>query len=423
MPAGFCRDCFKTYDLPVPSRCTRCCSPRTLCHSELDRLFVAHVDCDAFYAAVEKRDDPSLRDRAVIIGGGRRGVVLTACYNARIHGVRSAMPMYQALKLCPHAVVVRPDMTKYAAVGRAIRASMAELTPLVQPVSIDEAFLDLSGTQTLHGDVPAIVLARFAERIERDLGVTVSVGLSDCKFLAKLASDVDKPRGFTIIGRAEAIAFLRSMPVSAIAGVGAVMRRRLEERGFRTIGDIQACTPAEFARHVGDGAYLWRLARGLDDRPVRSERAAKSLSAETTFGADLAEADELIPILYRLCEKVASRLSAQEVAAAGVVLKLKTRDFKIRTRSLATTQPTQLAARLFQAGRSLLLPELDGTRFRLIGIAASDLQPQMDADQGDLLDASLPRQKAAARAIDTVRARFGGEALVRGITLGRSGRQ
>ena len=397
-----------------------CGSPRVVAHPELDRLAVAHIDCDAFYAAVEKRDDPTLLDKAVIVGGSRRGVVLTACYNARIHGVRSAMPMFKALKLCPHATIVRPSMAKYASAGRTIRAMMGELTPLVQPVSIDEAFLDLSGTQALHGASPALTLARFAGRIEREVGITVSVGLSHNKFLAKLASDADKPRGFTVIGRADAVGVLRPRPVGAIWGVGAVSQARLAALGFTTIGDIQDCTQAEFARRIGsEGSSLWRLAQGLDERPVRPEREAKSVSAETTFNEDLGTADELEPILLHLCEKVALRLATGDVAAAGVVLKLKTRDFRLRTRSRSPIPPTQLATRLFEAGRALLAAEIDGTRFRLIGLGASDLRPAADADQADLLDASLRRQKAAAKAIDAVRAKFGNDALVRGLTMER----
>ena len=424
MPAGLCRDCGAALPAPAPARCRGCGSPRVVAHPEIETLAIAHIDCDAFFAAIEKRDDPSLHDKAVIVGGSRRGVVLTACYNARIQGVRSAMPMFKALRLCPHATIVRPDMAKYAKAGRTIRTMMGELTPLVQPVSIDEAFLDLSGTQALHGASPAVTLARFAARIEREIGITVSVGLSHNKFLAKLASDADKPRGFTVIGHADAVAVLRPRPVGAIWGVGAVSQARLAALGFATIGDIQDCTEAEFARRIGsEGSSLWRLARGLDGRPVRPEREAKSVSAETTFGDDLAYADDLEPILFHLCEKVALRLATGDIAAGGVVLKLKTRDFRLRTRSRGPIPPTQLATRLFEAGRALLAPEIDGTRFRLIGLGASDLRPAADADQADLLDASLPRQKAAAKAIDAVRARFGNEALVRGITMGRQPRR
>ena len=420
MTAGFCRDCFAELGAPVPSRCPRCRSPRIVAHRELDALSIAHIDCDAFYASIEKRDNPELRDKPLIVGGSQRGVVLTCCYIARTYGVRSAMPMFKALKLCPHATIVRPDMAKYQSVGRGIRAMMGDLTPLVQPVSIDEAFLDLSGTRTLHGAIPAVTLAVFAARVEQDYGITVSVGLSDCKFLAKLASDCDKPRGYTLIGRAETRDFLRPRPVGAIWGVGAVTQGRLAALGFSTIGDIQDCSEAEFARRIGsEGSSLWRLSHGIDSRQVTPTREAKSISAETTFSRDLATSDELLPILYHLCEKVAQRLGHGDVAAGGIVLKLKTQTFQLRTRSRSPIAPTKLAARLFEAGRALLLPELDGTRYRLIGLGAADLRPGEDADRADLLDTSLPRQKAAAQAIDAVRAKFGNEALVRGITLQR----
>jgi DNA polymerase-4 len=418
---GFCRDCLRGLIAPVPSRCPDCLSPRIVAHREIESLALAHIDCDAFYANVEKRDDPSLRDRPLIVGGSRRGVVLTACYIARTYGVRSAMPMFKALELCPDAAVVRPDLAKYQSIGRAIRTLMGELTPMVQPLSIDEAFLDLTGTEALHGRVPAVTLARFAGRIEREFGITVSVGLSDCKFLAKLASDTDKPRGYTVIGRGEAREVLRPRPVGAIWGVGAVTQARLAALGFSTIGDIQDCSEREFARRIGtEGSNLWHLAHGVDGRGVTPGREMKSVSAETTFAADLSSPDELLPILYRLCEKVARRLGEADLAAGGVVLKLKSARFRLKTRSRAPIAPTRLAARLFDAGRALLLPELDGTRYRLLGLGASDLRPGADADRADLVDGELPRQKAAAAAIDAIRARFGEDAVVRGITLGRT---
>lgn len=418
MPLSYCRDCFSADRFPAPARCGACGSPRLLAHGEIDVLTIAHIDCDAFYAAVEKRDNPELRDKPVIIGGGTRGVVATACYIARTYGVRSAMPMFKALAACPNAIVVKPDMAKYSRVGREVRVLMNELTPLVQPVSIDEAFLDLGGTQALHGAVPALVLARFAQRIERDIGITVSVGLSDCKFLAKLASDLDKPRGFAVIGRAEAASVLRPLPVNAIAGVGAVAAKRLAAQGFATVGDIQDCDEKTFARRTGaQDLSLCRLAFGIDPRPVSPERETKSISAETTFAQDLSGAGDLLPVLFGLCEKVAFRLTQAGFAATGLVLKLKSSDFKLKTRSRSGLPPTQLATRLFEAARGLLQPELDGTAYRLIGIGAAGLQPGQDADQGDLVDTSLARQKAAAQAIDSVRQRFGGGAILRGISL------
>ena len=413
----FCRDCLAALDAPA-RRCPRCGSPRLLAHPERDALAIAHVDCDAFYAAVEKRDDPSLADKPVIIGGGRRGVVSTACYIARTFGVKSAMPMFKALQLCPHATIVKPDMTKYVEVGRAIRARMLALTPAVQPLSIDEAFLDMTGTERLHGAPPAFVMARFAREVEREIGISVSVGLADCKFLAKLASDLDKPRGFTIIGRAEAVGVLAPLPIGRIWGVGKVAERRLARAGLHLISDVQALSEAQMMRRVGDeGRRLWRLSHAIDDRPVAPERETKSISAETTFNEYLASADDLLPILHRLCERVSGRAKVADLAGRAITLKLKTRDFKLRTRSRSGLRPTQLASRLFRVSRDLLAPELDGTPFRLIGIGLGDLVEGADGDRADLADQSVVREKAAETAIDTIRAKFGGAAVQRGIAL------
>lgn len=244
---GFCRDCLAAQAGSRP-RCEACGSPRLTRHAELYALSLAHIDCDAFYAAIEKRDRPELRDRPVIVGGGKRGVVSTACYIARIRGVRSAMPMFKALEACPDAVVIKPAMEKYVAVGRQVRAMMQALTPLVEPISIDEAFLDLSGTQRLHGRPPALVLADFARQVEREIGITVSVGLSYCKFLAKVASDLAKPRGFSVIGEDEALSFLAPRPITTIWGVGKAFAAALERDGLRTIGQLQTMERGELMR-------------------------------------------------------------------------------------------------------------------------------------------------------------------------------
>lgn len=416
--APFCRDCLQ-WGAARSGRCSHCGSPRLLVHPERDSLAIAHIDCDAFYAAVEKRDDPSLADRPLIVGGGRRGVVSTCCYIARTYGVRSAMPMFKARALCPDAVVLKPDMAKYAAVGRRIRAMMLDLTPLVEPLSIDEAFLDLSGADLLHKAPPAITLARFAARIEREIGVSVSVGLSYCKFLAKLASDMDKPRGFSIVGRAEATAMLAPMPVGAIWGVGKVAQERLRREGLITIGDIQSRDETDLMRALGaEGQRLWRLARGIDPRRVSPERETKSISSETTFEEDFADRERLTAALYRLCEKVAARLKKADLAGRSLTLKLKTADFKIRTRSRSGLPPTQLAARIFPVARAMLEAEADGTRYRLIGIGAGDLCPGAEADAPNLADPDLPRAKAAEQAMDALRAKFGDRALIKGVGLG-----
>lgn len=415
-----CRDCLRDHegDDTEPRRCPACGSPRLLRHPERDSLSLAHIDCDAFYAAVEKRDDPSLIDKPVIIGGGKRGVVSTACYIARTYGVRSAMPMFKALKACPEAVVVKPDMAKYVAVGRQVRRLMQELTPLVEPISIDEAFLDLSGTELLHHASPAVTLARFARRIESEIGITVSVGLSYAKFLAKVASDMDKPRGFSVIGRAEAVAFLSAKPVGLIPGIGQASATKLAEAGFRLIGDLRDAPVDKLFRLAGkDGPRLKNLANGIDPRRVTPDRETKSVSSETTLDVDLSRFEELEPVLWRLCEKTSKRLKHQELAGRTITLKLKTADFHSITRATRLPEPTQLAARLFAAGRDLLRRECTGPRYRLIGIGASDLTGPEEADHGDLADVATPRLKAMEGALDALRARFGDAAIGKGLSL------
>jgi DNA polymerase-4 len=413
---GFCRDC--RCDVPdAVKRCLACGSPRLLRHAEFAALAIAHVDCDAFYATIEKRDDPTLTDKPVIIGGGQRGVVSTCCYVARTFGVHSAMPMFEARRLCPHATIIRPDMDKYAGVGREVRARMRDLTPLVEPVSIDEAFMDLTGTERLHGMSPAKLLARFAEQVERELGITVSVGLACNKFLAKIASDLDKPRGYAVLGRAEAASFLATKPVSLIFGVGKVAQAKLNGDGFRLIGDLQRSDESELMRRYGaEGARLFRLAHGLDDRPVRAERETKSISAETTFEQDITDFRALEKLLWRLSEKVSGRLKDAELAGATVTLKLKTAAFKIRTRAQSFEHPTQLAAKIFATGRELLEREVDGTAFRLIGIGVSGFSDADGADLSDLLDR---RAAVAEHAMDRLRERFGDEAVIKGLSLDR----
>ena len=395
-----------------------CGSPRLLRHVERDQLSIAHIDCDAFYAAVEKRDNPELRDEAVIIGGGQRGVVATACYNARIHGVHSAQPMWQALKRCPKAVVIRPNMNKYAAVGRQVRELMQTLTPVVEPLSIDEAFLDLGGTERLHGEAPAITLARFSSQVQRELGISVSIGLSDCKFLAKLASDMDKPRGFTIIGRSEAMGVLARLPAGKIWGVGDAFRRKLERDGITTVAQLQRMERDALLKRYGSmGDRLFHLSRGLDARSVNPVRERKSVSAETTFRTDLATLDDLRPILRRLSDKVSAALKEKGVAGQTVVLKLKTNDFQLLTRNRKLDDPTQLSDRLFRHGMDLLRREIDGRKFRLIGIGIAELCDPHTADPPDLVDPRAARNAQAERALDAIRARFGADAVVVGDTM------
>jgi DNA polymerase IV len=355
----------------------------------------------------------------VIIGGGKRGVVSTACYIARIHGVRSAMPMFKALEACPNAIVIRPDMEKYSRVGKEIRQMMLDLTPLVQPISIDEAFLDLAGTERLHHDPAARTLAKFAKRVESEIGITVSVGLSYCKFLAKVASDLQKPRGFSVIGQAEAVEFLAPRPVTTIWGVGKAFAATLEKDGIRTVGQLQQMEESELMRRYGViGQRLYRLSRGIDDRKVHLNEGAKSVSSETTFFEDVSSFDELVPILRRLSESVAWRLKTGEIAGRTVVLKLKTADFKLRTRNRQLEDPTQLADRIFRTGLSLLEKETDGTRFRLIGIGVSDLSDAERADPPDLIDVQSTRRAKAEAAMDKLRAKFGKATVETGYTFG-----
>jgi DNA polymerase-4 len=409
---SFCHDCLA--DAPPQSRrCAACGSPRLLRHDELDTLAIAHVDCDAFYASIEKRDDPTLVAEPVIVGGGKRGVVATCCYIARTYGVKSAMPMFEALRLCPQAKVVRPNFEKYSKVGREVRQMMFALTPLVEPVSIDEAFLDLSGTARLHGMSPAKALAHFAADVEKHLKITVSIGLSCNKFLAKVASDLDKPRGFAVLGAAEAPAFLAPKPVSFIFGVGKVSAARYARDGFGRIADLQRANEAELMRRYGEeGRRLSQLARGIDARLVSADRETKSVSSETTFERDIAEFRALEKILWSLAEEVSARLKTKELAGTTVTLKLKTADFKIRTRARSLGTPTQLARRIFAASRSLLEHETDGTRFRLLGVGVSALVAAEEADPADLVDG---RAALAEQAVDDVRARFGDSAVVRGL--------
>ena len=417
-PAGLCRDCGDATTPDRSPRCAHCGSPRLVRHPELHMLAIAHIDCDAFYAAIEKRDNPALTDRPVIVGGGRRGVVAACCYVARIYGVHSAMPMFKALKICPEAAVIRPSMKKYGAAGRQIRQLMRQVTPLVEPLSIDEAFLDLSGTEELHGGSPAMTLVRLIRSIETDVGVTASIGLSYNKFLAKIASDLDKPRGFAVIGRAEAIEFLGPKPVGLIAGVGPALQRRLGRDGITTIGQLRVVDEAELiARYGAIGRRLASFARSEDGRRVNPDAPTKSISAETTFDVDVSDAAGLGRKLWPLCETVAARLKRGELAGWTVTLKLKSDDFRIRTRSQRLSAPTQLAENLYRSAMPLLEREADGTAFRLIGVGASSLESADAADPPSLFDPAVAQRAQVEHAIDEVRAKLGDAAIVKGRAL------
>ena len=412
MPS-LCRSCDAISDGPT-RLCAQCGSRLSVSHPELLTLAIAHVDCDAFYASVEKRDRPELAAKPLIVGGGQRGVVTTACYIARLSGVRSAMPMFKATKLCPDAVIIKPDMAKYAAESRRIRALMRDLTPLVEPLSIDEAALDLSGTEALHRAAPAVMLARLARRVESEIGVTISIGLGPNRLLAKLAAERDKPRGFSVIG-AEAAALLAPEPISLLPGMGPAATARLAALGITRIGQLQALDTATAIRLLGDdGPALTRRARGEDSRRVEPLHQTKSISAETTFAHDLAKLPDLEKVLWRITEKLAARLRASGWAAGGVTLKLKTGRHVSRTRSLRLPSPTALPDLLFAAGQGMLAREADGTPFRLLGLGAQPLRPAAEADPLDLADPDAGRRLARQQAVDKLRDRFGAAIIGRG---------
>jgi DNA polymerase-4 len=413
MPS-LCRKCLTQFD--TGRRCPSCNSPRVLSHPELFDLSIAHMDCDAFYASVEKRDNPELADKPVIIGGGKRGVVSTACYVARIRGVCSAMPMFQALKLCPDAVVIRPRGSHYAAVSKQIRAMMDELTPAIEPLSLDEAFLDMTGTEQLHGAPPAVMLARLVNRMEDELGLTGSIGLSHNKFLAKVASDLDKPKGFSVIGKAETMDFLRDKPVGLIWGVGGVSQAQLDTAGVHTFEDLLRWDKEDLvARFGGMGERLWHLARGQDKRRVSANAPIKSISNETTFFEDTANPDLLDGHLWRLAENVSDRAKARDMAGQVVTLKLKRADFRALSRQSNLGDMTQSADRIYRTARALLDTVLDKGPFRLIGVGLSHIGPAIQTDvTQDMLDPNAEQRRQAEKATDAIRARFGKDAIKKG---------
>ncbi len=418
---ALCRDCLWTgVDPGTPTaRCPNCRSLRLVRHAELDRLSMAHLDCDAFYASVEKRDRPELRDQALIVGGGVRGVVTTCCYIARMSGVRSAMPMFTARKLCPEAVILKPDFAKYRAESRRIMAKLHAVTPLVQTLSLDEAWIDLSGTERLHGAIPALTLARLQGEIEREVGITVSIGLAANKFLAKIASDLDKPRGFAVIGAAEAQSFLATRPVTILPGVGPQFAKTLRSDGYALVGDLAAADPKQLAdRYGAHGLRLSQLAHGRDARAVNPHEGRKSLSAETTFDVDLASVAELEDVLWPLCEKVARHARAEEIAGRVVTLKLRATDFRIVTRRRTLPHATQTARTLFAASREMLAIEARGRPWRLIGVGISEIVPAESAG-GELFDDGESRALSGEKAVDALRGRFGAAAVIMGRSLKR----
>lgn len=418
MPA-FCRDCLSPIETATPPRCPACRSPRVIAHEELFDLSIAHLDCDAFYASVEKHLNPELRDRPLIVGSGTRGVVSTCCYIARLYGVRSAMPVFEAKKRCPEAVFVPPRMALYAEVSREIRARMEALTPAVEPLSLDEAFLDLTGTARLHGAPPAQLLAKLAREVERDLGVSLSIGLSYNKFLAKIASELDKPRGFAVIGAAQTAAFLREQPLKILWGVGLATQSALEQAGIHSIRDLLDWEMRDLRERFGQtGERLWHLARGIDARKVSPHEAPKSISKETTFEADISDPDLLEGHLWRLAEQVADRAKAKALEGRSVTVKVKQADHRILTRTRRLSEPAQIADAIWRAAAPMLKELTPKAPFRLIGVGISELAAASGRDPGgDLLDPDAGRRAAVERATDRIRAKFGPDAILKGRAL------
>ena len=416
MPS-LCRKCFNTFN--EEGRCPRCSSPFVVSNNELFNLNIAHMDCDAFYASVEKRNNPELADKPVIIGGGKRGVVSTACYIARIRGVKSAMPMFKALEKCPDAVVIRPRMKLYAEISHQIREMMNDITPLVEPLSLDEAFMDLSGTQKLHGVPPAVMLAKLMDRIYEKLGLTGSIGLSHNKFLAKIASDLDKPNGYSIIGEAETDTFLRDKSIRLIWGVGVSMQQSLEKAGIRTFCDLLRWDRKELVKKFGSmGDRLWFLARGQDRRVVSNSDRVKSISNETTLIENTSDLRVLEGYLWRLCEKVSSRAKAKGLGGTIMILKLKSSNHKLITRRVTLRDPTQLADVLFRSTFPLLKSSIVNGPFRLVGAGMSGLCLASQAErEPELIDDGAVNRIKVERVTDEIREKFGDEAMIKGRSL------
>jgi len=415
---SICRDCLRKINEKV-LRCPNCSSPRVLSHPELFSLSTAHIDCDAFYASVEKRDNPDLKNKPLIIGGSKRGVVSTACYIARIKGVRSAMPMFKALKLCPEAVVVAPRMDAYAKASKEIHDLMNNLSPSIEPLSLDEAFIDLKGTEKLHGEPPALSMARLVQQIEQKLKISASIGLSYNKYLAKLASDLDKPRGYSIIGKAKIEEFLAPKNIGLIWGVGKVAQAKLEHDGIRTFADLQRREHQELIdKYQNMGDHLWHLCRGIDNRNVISKNVVKSISNETTFSIDTNDIKKLDGHIWRLSEKVSQRAKKKNLLGHVITLKVKTRNFKTISRRKTQREPTQIAESIYTEVRRMLEQLANEGPFRLIGVGISQLINADSIDHlNDFLKLDESKKADAERATDLIKERFGKNAILKGRSL------
>mgnify|MGYP001185246548 FL=1 len=412
-----CRECFKTFN-EKKEFCNKCYSANLISNNEIENLNIAHVDCDAFYAAIEKRDNPKYKNFPIIIGGGKRGVVATACYIARTRGVKSAMPMYKALKLCPDAIIIKPNMQKYKKASKVINNLMKEITPLVEPLSLDEAFLDLSGTSRLHKKIPAVLLAELSKKIQKKVGISVSIGLSYNKFLAKICSDIDKPRGFSIINRLEAQSFLKDKPVEVIWGVGNTLKSKLNNDGIRTIGQIREMDCSELIVKYGSiGSHIHKLSNAEDVREIKPYRKVKSISHETTFEKDTNDEVFLKKILWSLCEKVSDRAKEKGLGGSTINLKIKTKDFKLISRSITIEEPTQIAEIIFQTSKLLLFREIKKNKFRLLGVGLSNLKDSEICDLYDLINTNSNKEKNIEFAIDAIRNRYGVNLIKKGRSI------
>jgi DNA polymerase IV len=381
-------------------------------------LTILHVDMDAFYASVEQRDRPELRGKPVIVGGSAdsRGVVCAASYEARKFGVHSAMPASRAHRLCPGGVFLPPRMSYYAQISRQIREVLFSYTPLVEPLSLDEAYLDVRGCEPLFGPAPEIA-RQIKARISEEVGLIASVGVAPNKFLAKLASDLSKPDGLLVIEANQVADFLTPLPVSRLWGVGVKGENRLNELGIRTIGDV-AATPADrlIERFGETGEWIWNLANGRDERPVVSDREAKSVSTETTFARDIGDREVLRGWLHELVEQLGQRLRHQGIRARSIELKIRSSDFRTYTRSRSLDQPTDVTAVIWKAAVELFEMRIPKTIFpvRLLGVGATRLVRNALA-QGDLFEnAWRAKQSALDGAVDQIRARYGTDAIRRG---------
>lgn len=371
---------------------------------------VIHLDMDAFFASVEQLDNPELRGKPIIVGGSPdgRGVVSTCSYEARKFGIRSAMPLSEAARRCPQGIFVRGRMERYSEISKQLYCIMSCYSPLIERVSIDEAFLDVTHSQKLFG--PGVEIARtIQERVTKELGLSSSVGVAPNKFLAKVASDLKKPYGFVVVKSGSATEFLAPLPLERIWGVGQKTAHSLHQLGLATIGDIQKTNLATLERALGVyGTRLWALARGLDDRPVEEEEGTKSIGHEHTFDFDVADLEALKSTLLHLCAKVGRRLRKKDLRCKTVTLKLRLMDFSTFTRQGPLAKATFLDHDLYHAGVKLLDKLYNGTPVRLIGISASQLLASGDClEQLSLLDESPERAKALASTLDGIKTKHG----------------